>query len=124
MFCHAYFDSLLKHSYELKDSLETIYDTAAQYNHPPRYPVTVVCDAIDKGPFGEDTLSRIYAAMVAYKGNRSCYINGLTNVSETSIGWRWQVTTVLISSLRVYICMAVTSTLIKHMMSADKLMCA
>ena len=71
-----------------------MYAVAAQYNHPPRYPVTVVCGGIDGAPEGSDILSRIFAGVVAYRGNRSCY-NTSVNPTETSEGWRWQVTTYL-----------------------------
>ena len=77
-------------SSELKDYLDTMYSGAAQYNSPPRYPVTVVCSGIDGAPAGTDILGRIFAGLVAYRGNRTCYD---TNhyPSQTSMGWTWQV---------------------------------
>ncbi|XP_022753784.1 lysosomal Pro-X carboxypeptidase-like [Durio zibethinus] len=78
----------LTDSSELKDRLGLMYVSAAQYNQPPMYPVTVVCGGID-GSEKEDILSKIFAGVVAYRGNRSCYINPPTNESETK-GWRWQ----------------------------------
>jgi lysosomal Pro-X carboxypeptidase len=75
----------------VKDYLETIYASAAQYNHPPRYPVNIVCGGIDGAPFGTDVLTKIFAGAVAYSGNQSCYVNGPKNISETTDGWRWQV---------------------------------
>ncbi|XP_027927413.1 lysosomal Pro-X carboxypeptidase-like isoform X2 [Vigna unguiculata] len=80
----------LKKSSELKDYLETMYASAAQYNHPPRYPVTVICGGIDKGSFGNDILSKIYAGVVALRGNTTCKVNAPSNESETALGWRWQ----------------------------------
>ncbi|RVX20131.1 Lysosomal Pro-X carboxypeptidase [Vitis vinifera] len=44
----------LSTSDELKDYLDETYSVAAQYNHPPRYPVTVVCGGIDGAPEGSD----------------------------------------------------------------------
>ncbi|XP_059643915.1 uncharacterized protein LOC132285736 [Cornus florida] len=81
--------SQLKRSLELKEYLETIYDGAAQYNHPPTYPVTVVCGGIDGASEETDILGRIFAGVVAYRGNRSCY-NTTVTPSQTSVGWRWQ----------------------------------
>ncbi|KAK4855661.1 hypothetical protein QYF36_009518 [Acer negundo] len=75
---------------ELKDYLGNMYATAAQYNQPPTYPVTVVCGGIDGEAFGSDILSKIFAGVVAYRGNRSCYVNAPTNLSETDVGWSWQ----------------------------------
>ncbi|KAK0606274.1 hypothetical protein LWI29_035975 [Acer saccharum] len=81
----------LKRASELKNYLEFIYASAAQYNRPPRYPVTVVCGGIDGEAFGSDILSKIFAGVVAYYGgNRSCYVNAPTNLSETTVGWNWQ----------------------------------
>ncbi|RDX79805.1 Lysosomal Pro-X carboxypeptidase, partial [Mucuna pruriens] len=83
--CHT-----LKQPYELIDYLRLMYSYAAQYNQPPRYPVSVICGGIDEASLGSDILSRIYAGVVAYKGNTTCKVNGPTNVSETTVGWRWQ----------------------------------
>ncbi|KAK4286391.1 hypothetical protein QN277_002952 [Acacia crassicarpa] len=81
----------LNSSSELKDYLNTMYATAAQYNGPPTYPVNVVCGGIDGATFGSDILSKIYAGVVAYRGNTTCKVNSPTNVTdETSIGWEWQ----------------------------------
>lgn len=80
---------LLKSSV-LEDYLMLMYTGAAQYNRPPRYPVTVVCGGIDGASHGNDTLSKIFAGVVAYRGNKSCYVNAPKNKSETDVGWRWQ----------------------------------
>ncbi|KAI9195635.1 hypothetical protein LWI28_016804 [Acer negundo] len=81
----------LKRASELKNYLKSIYASAAQYNRPPRYPVTVVCGGIDGEATGSDILSKIFAGVVAYYGgNRSCYVNAPTNLSETTVGWSWQ----------------------------------
>ena len=78
-------------SYELKHYLRLMYAHAAQYNHPPDYPVSMVCGGIDGAAFGNDIISKIFAGVVAYKGNMSCYVNPPTNETETTVGWRWQV---------------------------------
>ncbi|XP_047168028.1 lysosomal Pro-X carboxypeptidase-like isoform X2 [Vigna umbellata] len=80
----------LNKSSDLKEYLENMYASAAQYNHPPIYPVTVICGGIDKGSFGSDILSKIYAGVVALRGNTTCKVNAPSNVSETTLGWRWQ----------------------------------
>ncbi|KAH1090946.1 hypothetical protein J1N35_018203 [Gossypium stocksii] len=80
----------LNKSSELKIALENMYTLAAQYDKPPRYPVTVVCRGIDGANGKQEILSKIFAGVVAYRGNRSCYINPPTNESETTVGWRWQ----------------------------------
>ena len=71
-----------------------MYTGAAQYNAPPTYPVTVICGAID-GVSTNDTLAKIYAGLVAYEGNKPCYVNDYQPVSEeeyeTIQGWAWQV---------------------------------
>ncbi|KAH6774723.1 Serine carboxypeptidase S28 family protein [Perilla frutescens var. frutescens] len=81
--------SNLKYSWELKDFLDSMYSSAAQYNAPPGYPVTVVCKGIDGAPKGSDVIGRIFAGVVSYKGDRSCY-NMSRRPTETSVGWRWQ----------------------------------
>lgn len=68
-----------------------MYCSAAQYNQPPKYPVTMVCGGIDGAPPETDLLGKIFAGVVGYKGKKSCYVNSPINVSETSVGWRWQV---------------------------------
>ncbi|KAL6276258.1 hypothetical protein ACE6H2_019859 [Prunus campanulata] len=79
----------LNKSSELKNYLDSLYSHAAQYDSPPRYPVTVVCGGID-GASGNDTLTKIFAGVVAYTGNKSCYVNQPKNLSETNMGWSWQ----------------------------------
>ncbi|KHN44803.1 Lysosomal Pro-X carboxypeptidase [Glycine soja] len=83
--CHT-----LNQSYELIDYLRSTYVYAAQYNQPPRYPVSMICGGIDGESLGSDILSKIYAGIVALRGNSTCKVNGPTNVSETTVGWRWQ----------------------------------
>lgn len=88
----------LTESSELKDYLETTYLSAAQYDQPPSYPVTEICGGIDGASEGADILSRVFAGLVAYIGNRSCYdTNEYNSPSETSEGWGWQVNYVFIN---------------------------
>lgn len=87
----------LRTSTELKNNLETMYAVAAQYNRPPKYPVTQVCGGIDGASrAGNDILDKVFAGVVAYKGNKSCYINEPKNISETTVGWGWQVILIII----------------------------
>ncbi|BAT99185.1 hypothetical protein VIGAN_10058100 [Vigna angularis var. angularis] len=83
--CH-----LLKQPDELINFLRLMYGYGAQYNEPPKYPVNVICGGIDGASLGSDILSKIYAGVVALKGNTTCTVNGPTNESETTVGWRWQ----------------------------------
>ncbi|XP_042955129.1 lysosomal Pro-X carboxypeptidase-like isoform X3 [Carya illinoinensis] len=76
--------------YVLKNYLVSMYGHAAQYNSPPKYPVTIVCGGIDGAPPETDILDKVFAGVVAYKGNSKCYVNALENISETTVGWRWQ----------------------------------
>ncbi|XP_052476922.1 uncharacterized protein LOC105799125 isoform X2 [Gossypium raimondii] len=87
----------LNKSSELKIALKNMYASAAQYDRPPRYPVTVICGGIDGANEKQDILSKIFAGVVAYRGNCSCYINPSTNDSSCPptndseiVGWRWQ----------------------------------
>ncbi|KAG8371236.1 hypothetical protein BUALT_Bualt13G0066700 [Buddleja alternifolia] len=84
--------SPLKNSSKLKDFLDSMYSTAAQYNHPPKYPVTMVCGGVDGAPKGTDIIGRIFAGVVSYIGNYTCYDMDMYNqpTSETSVGWSWQ----------------------------------
>ena len=74
-----------------------MYASAAQYNRPPRYPVTVICGGIDGVSSGSDIISKISAGDMALMGNSSCRVNGPVNKTETETGWRWQVITVILA---------------------------
>ncbi|XP_043702725.1 lysosomal Pro-X carboxypeptidase-like [Telopea speciosissima] len=85
-------DALNKSS-DLKDYLGSIYARAAQYNSPSSHPVSKICKAMDEASKGRtDILSRIFAGVVAYKGNKSlCYdTSEYTTPTETTDGWNWQ----------------------------------
>lgn len=82
----------LESASQLKDYLETMYSIAAQYDRPPMYPVTIVCNGIDGGLQGTDILGRIFSGIVASRGNKPCYDMGQSSFpSETEEGWNWQV---------------------------------
>ena len=53
-----------------------MYSIAAQYDRPPMYPVTVVCNGIDGGLQGTDILGRIFSGIVASRGNNLAMIWG------------------------------------------------
>ncbi|PHT68933.1 hypothetical protein T459_28420 [Capsicum annuum] len=76
-------------SKDFKDYLNFEYSSAAQYNGPPSYPVTIICGGIDGAPKGSHGLDRIHAGIVAYEGNLSCY-NTIYTPSESDMGWAWQ----------------------------------
>ncbi|XP_009785587.1 uncharacterized protein [Nicotiana sylvestris] len=79
--------SPLNNSSDLKGYLDSTYAVAAQYDDPPRYPVTLICGGIDGATNGSDVLDRIFAGIVAYEGNKSCY-NILPG--QPDLGWDWQ----------------------------------
>ncbi|KAI7745947.1 hypothetical protein M8C21_002649 [Ambrosia artemisiifolia] len=65
--------------------------SAAQYNAPPRYPTTQICQAIDAASNATDIiLDRVFAGVLAHTAKRPCY-NMTQAVTQTSIGWQWQV---------------------------------
>ncbi|KAF6146772.1 hypothetical protein GIB67_007486, partial [Kingdonia uniflora] len=85
----------LSSSEELKGTLEIMFVAAAQYDHPPNYPVNKYCDAIDGLPNGSDVLSRIYAAFDAGFPSGPChhmYDFGQPNTSA----WEWQTCTEMV----------------------------
>ncbi|GFQ01025.1 lysosomal pro-x carboxypeptidase [Phtheirospermum japonicum] len=83
--------SPLNNSGELKDFLDSMYATAAQYDAPPEYPVSMVCKGIDNASNKTDVIEAIFAGVVSYWGDNTCYDTNYYNIpSETSIGWRWQ----------------------------------
>ncbi|XP_073022443.1 uncharacterized protein [Primulina eburnea] len=82
--------SQLRSPYELQYFLESMYTRAAQYNHPPSYPVTRICSGVDGAPNGTSILGRIYAGVVSYKGNQTCYNTTSGIPKETMMGWLWQ----------------------------------
>ncbi|KAH9704176.1 prolylcarboxypeptidase-like protein [Citrus sinensis] len=63
----------LKDVSELKDYLESMYTSAAQYDDPQEYPVNKACNGIDGASEGTDTLGRIFSGIVALRGESSCY---------------------------------------------------
>lgn len=81
----------LNRTFELEDFLDSIYCEAAQYDYPPEFPVSIVCGGINKASAARtDILDRIFAGVVAYMGNRSCYDMNEFNYPDTIYEWRWQ----------------------------------
>ncbi|KAL4560826.1 hypothetical protein LXL04_032981 [Taraxacum kok-saghyz] len=79
----------LKNSIDLTNYLDSTYASAAQYNAPPKYPTSQICQGIDAASKSTtDILDRVFAGVSAYQ-QKSCY-NMTEQVSQTSIGWRWQ----------------------------------
>ncbi|KAH9704173.1 prolylcarboxypeptidase-like protein [Citrus sinensis] len=76
----------LKDVSELKDYLESMYTSAAQYDDPQEYPVNKACNGIDGASEGTDTLGRIFSGIVALRGESSCYDTCSEMVSPIKIG--------------------------------------
>ncbi|XP_058112653.1 uncharacterized protein LOC131255796 [Magnolia sinica] len=83
--------SPLNDTQELKDYIGILFVAAAQYNYPPKYPVNVICNAIDGAPQGTDILGRIFAAVVAREGRQRCYSVTESDHTGGTIGpWTYQ----------------------------------
>ncbi|WJX72126.1 lysosomal Pro-Xaa carboxypeptidase [Trifolium repens] len=82
----------LNQSLELSSYLETVYMSAAQFNDPLLYPVTEICDGIDRASFGNNILDKIYSGVVAFhRGVKTCHhMNFSTNIHEIDLEWGWQ----------------------------------
>jgi lysosomal Pro-X carboxypeptidase len=80
-----------------------MYAVAAQYNWPPQYPVTMICNAIDQASYGNNIIDKIYSGVVAVYGNDTCLIDPSTYISEIEEGWGWQVISNLICEYNRYI---------------------
>ncbi|XP_071719796.1 uncharacterized protein [Rutidosis leptorrhynchoides] len=81
----------LNDSSDLKNFLDTMYASAAQYDSPPRYPTAQICKGIDGASNATDILDRVFSGMVSYyQSDRPCY-NLTSKVDQTSVGWQWQV---------------------------------
>ncbi|KAF8034743.1 hypothetical protein BT93_C0910 [Corymbia citriodora subsp. variegata] len=87
---------------ELKSYLKSLYWIAAQYDDPPTYPVTTICNGIDGANTAENgILGKIFAGVVANDRNSTCYVNPRTNVSQTSLGWRWQTCSEMVMTIGI-----------------------
>ncbi|XP_071914255.1 uncharacterized protein [Coffea arabica] len=84
--------SHLNSGVELKNFLVSMYASHAQYNHPPDYPLTVLCEAIDRAGSQTDIIGQIFAGVEsAFGKNSSCYdVNYFHRPTETNEGWGWQ----------------------------------
>ncbi|MCL7031835.1 hypothetical protein MKW94_001074 [Papaver nudicaule] len=78
----------LSKSSDLKRYLHSIYAKSAQYDSPPEYPVTVICNAIVGAPTESDYLSRLQLGVAAFKGKKNCYD---MRRGEGKHGWYWQM---------------------------------
>lgn len=86
----SYLSRKLRDPNDLKNFLDSLYTSAAQYDAPPSYPVSIMCGGIDRAPNGTDILGRIAAGVAAFRPNMTCNIIE-DYVDETSEGWGWQV---------------------------------
>lgn len=82
----------LSRSFDIKDFLDSIYAESVQFNRNPGDWVATLCNAIDNPPNRKNyVLDRIFAGIVAYIGNQSCYDTGLfIQPSNDVIAWSWQ----------------------------------
>ncbi|KAF8098883.1 hypothetical protein N665_0256s0014 [Sinapis alba] len=82
----------LSRSFDIKDFLDSIYAEAVQFNGNPGYWVDTLCNAINNPPNRKNhVLDRIFAGVVAYFGNQSCYDTDLViQPSNNAIAWSWQ----------------------------------
>ncbi|KAJ9178023.1 hypothetical protein P3X46_009943 [Hevea brasiliensis] len=88
--------SPLNTSQELKDYLEIMYVSAAQYDNPPYYPVERTCRGIDGAPEGTDILGRIVAGLKSrFRGWDSCHDIFTFELSNKS-AWDWQTCTQIV----------------------------
>ncbi|CAN7121844.1 BnaA02g06000D [Brassica napus] len=85
----------LSRSFDIKDFLDSIYAESVQFNRNPGDWVATLCNAIDNPPNRKNyVLDRIFAGIVAYIGNQSCYDTGLfIQPSNDVIAWSWQACT-------------------------------
>ncbi|CAI0398034.1 unnamed protein product [Linum tenue] len=89
--------SRLRRTFDLKDYLDSLYSEAAQYDEPPDYPVGIVCSAIDGAP-NDDVLGQIFAGVVAYMGDSSCYdvASDSAPPAPSASAWSWQMCSELV----------------------------
>ncbi|XP_013713065.2 lysosomal Pro-X carboxypeptidase-like [Brassica napus] len=78
--------------FDIKDFLDSIYAESVQFNGNPGDWVATLCNAIDNPPNRKNyVLDRIFAGVVAYFGNQSCYDTDLViQPSNNAIAWSWQ----------------------------------
>ena len=85
---------------ELKTYLENLYITASQYDDPPTYPVSQICNSIEEAAArGDDTIDRIASAVnnLTRPGENSGRCLELSSELRPSddtvngLNWLWQV---------------------------------
>ncbi|KAL8515887.1 hypothetical protein ACS0TY_014547 [Phlomoides rotata] len=88
--------SHLNDSSELKDYFDSLYTLAAQYNNPPVNPaVELLCKGIDEAEKESDVIGRIFAGLVSFTGNRTCYLE-TKKPSPSLMAWYWQTCSELV----------------------------
>ncbi|XP_002523750.2 lysosomal Pro-X carboxypeptidase [Ricinus communis] len=88
--------SPLNSSTELREYLEILYVSAAQYDNPPYNPVQNTCRGIDGAPPGTDILGRIVAGLKSRIPSwSSCYDVPTWDLSNKS-AWDWQTCTEMV----------------------------
>lgn len=83
----------LKDTQELKNYLDTLYTSAAQYDSPYKHPVESICRGINGESKGRsDILDRIFSGVFNYhKGNLTCLnLTESSHSPESFSGWGWQ----------------------------------
>ncbi|KAL9244436.1 hypothetical protein vseg_018211 [Gypsophila vaccaria] len=85
------------------------YTTAAQYDFPPYYPVASICQGIDAAPRSADVIDKVYAGLLSLFDNITCITGSEASqvpstqpsqddtVSDTSLGWPWQICSEMVS---------------------------
>lgn len=74
------FVKAFKFSFRAQGLPESIYMNAAQYNAPPTYPTTQICQGINGTSNATDILDRVFAGIVALLPGRTCYIHDVIGI--------------------------------------------
>ncbi|KAJ0238799.1 Serine carboxypeptidase S28 family protein [Hirschfeldia incana] len=82
----------LSRSFDIKDFLDSIYAESVQFNGNPDDLVAILCNAIDNPQNRKNyILDQIFAGVVAFFGNQSCYDTDLVILpTNNAIAWSWQ----------------------------------
>ncbi|CAA7027727.1 unnamed protein product [Microthlaspi erraticum] len=79
----------LNGTFALKNYLDSIYATVAQYSNN-FYSVATICEAINSPPNDkDDLLGQIFAGVVSFMGNKTCYDTSL-EPTNAYMAWKWQ----------------------------------
>ncbi|XP_057451999.1 uncharacterized protein LOC130743787 [Lotus japonicus] len=76
---------------KLKDILELVYTSAAQYKAPTDFQVNTICEVIDAAAAKKTyILDRIFQGVVGVLRNQSCYyMDEYNHQTQTNLNWRW-----------------------------------